>query len=72
MFDDACSSLLLQGALECGNKMAAAGHRSYDKELVAKLDKQNRAFNPLMDKTSNLFKALKKKKKKKRKREEDG
>jgi hypothetical protein len=62
---------LLQGILDRGNRLAAAGHRSYDKGSVTKLDAQNRAFNPLMDKTSTLFNALKKIKKKKRKREED-
>lgn len=57
--------------LERGKHFAEAGYKVPDKDKMVKLDKQIRQFNPLMDKTSDLFKALRKKKKKKRKREED-
>lgn len=59
----------MQAVLERGKRFAEAGYKAIDKDRVTKLDTQMRQFNPLMDKTSALFKALKKKKKK-RKREE--
>lgn len=54
----------VQAILERGNELAADGHKKVDKEVVKALDARMRAFNPLMDKQSELYKRLKRSKRK--------
>jgi hypothetical protein len=56
--------LFLQALIRKGNLLAAAGHEKVDKEQVKALDAKMRAFNPMMDKSSELYKRLKRSKRK--------
>jgi hypothetical protein len=60
----------VQDTLKVGDALAQQGHKTVSKEEVRQLDSKVRAFNPLMDASSQLYKQLKSKKKRKR-REED-
>jgi hypothetical protein len=53
----------LQALIRKGSKLAAAGHAKVNKEEVKALDAKLRAFNPMMDKSSELYKKLKGKRK---------
>jgi hypothetical protein len=56
----------LQRVLSEGERLAAERHGKQDRDAMQRLDAKLRAFNPLMNTKSALFKKLKEKKKRKR------
>jgi hypothetical protein len=59
----------MQATLREGDRLAQQGHATVSKDEVRELDRKVRTFNPLMDKSSELYKQLKGGKRKRKRRE---